>query len=136
MARLTEKQRQQIIADRVEGMSERKIAAKHGVSQTTVHNALKKAEPETVQKVSEKKQAITLDMFKYMDEQKGNAQKLLSNIVEALNDPEKLRRANVRDLATAYGIIFDKFTQAAPKESDEVLKQAREILGQFDGAIK
>lgn len=136
MARLTEKQRQQIIADRVEGLSERKIAAKHGVSQTTIHNALKKAEPETVQKVSEKKQAITLEMFEYMDQQKGAAQILLTNIVEALNDPEKLRRANVRDLATAYGIIFDKFTQAAPKEGDDVLKRAQEILGQFNGAIK
>lgn len=134
-SRLTGKKRKQIIADRVEGMSFRKIAAKYGISDYAVRKIVK-SDPGFTQKIAQKKEQDTLEMLEYMDQQKTSAQKLLSAIIEALNDPEKLARANVRDLATAYGIIADKFIQAAPKNGDEILQKAREILGGVDGVIK
>ena len=134
-ARVTGKKRKQIIADRIEGMSIRKLAEKYGVSRYAVELAIK-SDPEFSQKMTQKKEQDTLEMLEYMDRQKTNAQKLLSAIIEALNDPEKLARANVRDLATAYGIIADKFIQASPKNGDEILQKAREILGGIDGVIK
>ena len=92
--------------------------------------------PDSVQMCTQKKEENTLDMLKYMESQKGNAQNLLTNMILAMSDPAKLEKANVRDLATAFGIIFDKFTQASPRATDELLNRAREILGGINGAIK
>lgn len=71
-------------------------------------------------------------MLAYLDAQKGSVQKLLTSIVEAINDPEKLQRANVRDLATAYGIFADKYLQAAQARggggaASELLKSLQEL---------
>ena len=88
------------------------------------------------QKITEKKEQNTLDMLAYMDGQKPKIQQLLANIVEALDDPTKLARANVRDLATAYGIIYDKITASAPKTNEEYLQKARDILGNIHGVIE
>jgi len=118
-AKLTDKTRKRIITDRANGMTERQIAAKYGVSQTTVHNTLKN-DPTTVQIVSEKKEANTMDMLAFMDSQKGKAQQLIQHIIEALDDPEKLARTNPRDLATALGIIADKFLDNTPKAAQAV----------------
>lgn len=133
-ARLTDKQRKQIIADRADGLSLRKLAEKYGVSHSTIKNTLDR-DGETVQICTHKKEANTLEMLVYMDAQKGKAQELLSKILEALGDPDKLARSNVRDLATAYGIIADKFIQTAPTGGDDVLARAREMLGGIDGVI-
>lgn len=134
-AHLTNKKKKQIIADRIEGMSLRKIADKHGCSEYAVRQAIKN-DPDFAAKIAKKKEQNTKEMLEYFTEQKGKAQQLLSSIIEALSDPDKLARANVRDLATAYGIIADKFLQTAPRESDELLQKAKEILGAYDGAIK
>lgn len=133
--KLTPKQKKRIIADHVDGISNVQIAKKFGVSETTIRRVLK-SDPETAKLVEEKKQQNTLDMLAYMDGQKGYAQEVLRNILEALNDPEKLKRANVRDLSTAYGIIVDKFCGAAPKQNDELLSKAKEILNGVASVIE
>ena len=132
---LTDKQKKQIIADRANGMSFREVGRKYGVSDTTVRRVCK-GDPITSQLAADKKEQNTLDMLQYMDCQKPKIQSLLANIIEALNDPEKLKRANVRDLATAYGIIYDKITASAPKTNDELLNKAREVLGGVHGVIE
>ena len=133
--KLTDRQKKQMIVDRAEGMTFESIANKYGVSTTTAQRVIK-GDPETAKKVQEKKDENTLDMLQYMDCQKPKIQSLLANIIEALNDPEKLKRANVRDLATAYGIIYDKITASAPKTNDELLNKAREVLGGVHGVIE
>lgn len=134
-ARLSDKQRKMIIADRVRGVSIGDIAKKYHIAKSTVHRVVKR-DPETERAALRKKEQNTQDMLAYMDEQKGRAQQLLSQIIEALSNPEKLARANVRDLATAYGIIADKFIQTAPNSDAELLAKAKEILGGVDGVIK
>ena len=134
-ARLTDKQKKQIIADRVKGASLGDLAKKYHVAKSTILRVVNR-DPETERRATAKKEQNTLDMLAYMDAEKGRAQKLLSQIIEALGDPEKLARANVRDLATAYGIIADKFIGAAPSSSADALRRAREILGAIDGVIK
>ena len=133
--KLTDRQKKQMIVDRAEGMTFESIANKYGVSTTTAQRVIK-GDPETAKKVQEKKDENTLDMLQYMESQKDSIQKLLTAIVEALNDPTKLARANVRDLATAYGIIYDKITASAPKTNDELLNKAREVLGGVHGVIE
>lgn len=125
--RLTDKQRKQIIADRVNGLSFRQIAAKYGVSTKTVQRTIQN-QPQVLQKATEKKEQNTLDMLSYMDTQKGKAQELLNNIILALNNPEKLAKANVRDLATAYGIIADKYIQLMPKDNAEAFAKLDELI--------
>lgn len=136
VAKLNDRQKKQIIADRAQGLSLKKLAVKYGVSKTTIGRVCQN-DPETGKKVALKKEQNTLDMLAYMDQQKEYAQDVLKNILVALNDPEKLKRANVRDLSTAFGIIVDKFVGTEPKNaSDELLQKAKEILGGFDGVIK
>lgn len=135
MAKLSDKDRKKMILDRVSGMKYKQIAEKYHVSETTARNVCK-SDPKIAERCANKKEANTLEMLAYMDAQKGKAQELLSKILEALGDPDKLARSNVRDLATAYGIIADKFIQAAPTCGGDVLARAREMLGGIDGVIK
>ena len=132
---LTDAQRKAIIADRVNGMTFRAIAKKHKTSATTVQRILN-GNPETVQRVAEKKEQNTIDMFAFMDSQKGKVQEVLENIVIAMNNPEKLAKTSPRDLATAYGILVDKYCMISPKDSEEMLNKAKAVLGNIDGAIK
>ena len=133
--KLTDRQKKQMIVDRTEGMTFRDIGKKYGVSDTSVRRVCN-SNPEISRLVADKKEQNTLDMLQYMDCQKPKIQSLLANIIEALNDPVKLQRANVRDLATAYGIIYDKITASAPKTNEELLNKAREILGGVHGVIE
>lgn len=133
--KLTDKDKKKIIVERSDGASLSRLAEKYHVSKTTISRVCT-GDPETQRRVTAKKEQNTLDMLAYMDGQKGKAQELLSKIIEALGDPEKLARANVRDLATAYGIIADKFIGAAPTSSEDALRRAREILGAINGVIK
>lgn len=133
--KLTDKQHKKLIARYAECNNLSQVAREFNVSVPTVKRHIEKDE-EALKLFRQKKEENTLDMFKYMEGQKGKIQELLTNIISALNNPEKLARANARDLAMAYGILFDKATQSAPKASDEYLQKAREILGGIDGAIK
>lgn len=135
MAKLSDKDKKKIMVDSANGMSERQIAAKYHVSNATIHRVLA-GNPETKQIVAQKKEQNTLEMLEFMDAQRGRAQELLTAIVDAMNDPEKLAKANVRDLATAFGIIADKFIQASPKANDGLLQKAADILGNINGVIK
>ena len=132
--KLTDRQKKQMIVDHAEGMAFREIGRKYGVSDTTVRRVCK-SDPETSRIVAEKKEQNTLDMLAYMEGQKPKIQKLLANILEAMDDPAKLARTNPRDLATAYGIIYDKITASAPKTNEEYLQKARDILGNIHGVI-
>lgn len=109
-ARLTDKQKKMIIADYVELGSYNAVAKRHGVSVTTVIRVCENEE--TKQKVIEKKEENTLDMLAYMDSKKEQAQGIIDLYLSALADPEKLERATVNNIATALGIIVDKFTGA------------------------
>ena len=133
--KLSDKQHKDMIRRYAETGNYSQVAREYGVSVTTVKRHVD-GDTETLSIVNHKKEQNTLDMLQYMDCQKPKIQSLLANIIEALNDPVKLQRANVRDLATAYGIIYDKITASAPKTNEELLNKAREILGGVHGVIE
>lgn len=118
MAKLSDAQRKKIIADRVNGMTFRKLAAKYGVSTTTIQKVLKR-DPSLVQKVTQKKEKNTQDMLAFLDSQSESAQEFVTMALEAIKDPAKLEKASVQTIAVALGIVIDKFTQAKPKSEDE-----------------
>lgn len=118
MAKLTDRQRKHLIADRANGMSLSKLAAKYNVSVWAVRQTLEK-NPEAAEKCRQKKEQNTLDMLAYMDARKSVAQDLVDAILTDMADPERRAAASFRELATALGILVDKFTATAPKKENE-----------------
>jgi hypothetical protein len=133
-ARLTDMQKKQIIADYVELGSYNAVAKKHRVSATTVKK-LVIADAQSVRKCEHKKEQNTLDMLAYMDSRKASAQEFIDLALESIKDPRKLDKAGLQSIATALGIIVDKFIQTAPERDSDTMKKAREILGDVKSAI-
>lgn len=114
-ARLTDEQKKKIIADYVESGSYRATAKKFGISNSTVRK-LCTSDCEIVQKCAQKKEQNTADMLAYMDSRKEQAKGIIDSYLEALADPEKLEKTPIQQIATAMGIVVDKFV-TQPTES-------------------
>ena len=118
MAKLTDKQRKKIIAESVNGSSIRALAAKYGVSTTTIQRVLK-SDTELTQKVAQKKAENTVSILAFMDSKKNDVCALIDKLLAAMADDDKLAAATVNQLATAMGIVIDKYTaNEAFKTSD------------------
>lgn len=118
MAKLTDKQRKKIIAERVEGATIRALAAKYGVSPYTIQQVLK-SDTELTQKCAQKKAENTVSVLAFMDSKKNDVCALIDKLLAAMADDDKLAAATVNQLATAMGIVIDKYTaNEAFKTSD------------------
>lgn len=111
-ARLTDKQKKKIIADYSECGSYAATARENGVSDKTV-KAIVESDPETSRISEQKKKENTLDMLAYMDSRKDKAQKVIDDYLNALSSKEKIKNAKLSEIATALGIVVDKFTKNA-----------------------
>jgi IS30 family transposase len=107
-ARLTDKQKKKIIADRADGLSIRQLANKYHTSTTTIHRTLK-SDPETEQKVTQKKEENTADILAYMESKKSVVCNIIGIGLDVLCDPEKLKTANPSQITTALGTLIDKW---------------------------
>ena len=107
-ARLTDKQKKKIIADRADGLSIRQLANKYHTSTTTIHRTLK-SDPETEQMVTQKKEENTADILAYMESKKSVVCQIIGIGLEVLCDPEKLKTANPSQITTALGTLIDKW---------------------------
>ena len=116
-SRLTDKQKKDIIADYVETGSYRATAKRFGVSDNTVKKICAQ-NADIAQKCAQKKEQNTKDMLAYMDSRKGQAQGIIDKYLEKLADPEKLESATISQIATAMGIVVDKFMDNTTKEED------------------
>ncbi len=130
-ARLTDKQKKQIIADRADGVSIRKLAEKYRTSATTIHRILK-CDPETEQKVTHKKEQNTADILAYMESKRDIVCEILGKGLSILNDEEKLREASPAQITTALGTLIDKWAMisggpADISKEDELSKSLREL---------
>lgn len=123
-ARLTDKQKKKIVADRADGMSLSQLSAKYGVSKTTIHRVLK-SDPETEQIVTRKKEQNTADVLAYMDSKRDIVCEILGKGLDALNSPDKLAEASPAQITTAMGTLIDKWAESAErsgKNQDEAVK--------------
>lgn len=111
MAKLTDRQRKKIIAERAEGLSIRALAKKYNVSASTISRTLEN-DPKTVQKVTQKKEENTVAILAYMDDKKKDVCDILDKLLEAVKDEEKIAKTPLNQLATTIGILIDKFTAA------------------------
>lgn len=113
MAKLTDKQRKMIIADRTEGSSIRALAAHYKVSTTTIQSVLKsdtELMQKMAQKVEEKRAENTKSVLAYMDAKKEKVCGILDKFLDALQSSEKIEGATLSQIATAMGILIDKYT--------------------------
>lgn len=107
-SKLTDKQKKEIIADRVTGMSFRAVAKKYGVSTTTVQRVVN-GNPDVARLVTQKKEQNTVDIIEQLDRRKGEVIQIIDLCLDALSDPEKYDRASVQTIATTLGILIDKW---------------------------
>lgn len=111
MAKLTDKQKKKIIADYVETQNYSEVARMNGVDESTVRRIVKSEDYKDITKKAEqKKEENTKDILEYMDKiydkQKSIIDLSLSALEEKLKSPDMFM--NVKDIATVYGVIFDK----------------------------
>ncbi len=105
MAKLTDRQRKQIIAEYVDGgTSQRALAEKYKVSLGTISKIL--SDEESTQKVSLKKKENEQSMLQYLDSRKDKAQELIEE--KGNGDPNALFRVGLFiflfSSAYSYGI--------------------------------
>ena len=131
-ARLTDKQKKRIIADYVELGSYNAVAKKHHVSDATVKRVVS-ADSETKRKAEHKKAENTADVLAHMERQKDKVCGVLDKYLDAMQDEGKIGRANLLQLATAMGILIDKYTAASG--NGQSLKKLDELLGQIGGVV-
>ena len=99
------------------------VAKKHNVSATTVKNTVLKNN-ESVKKCEQKKEQNTADILEFMDKKKDDVCSIISLYLSELQNSDKLQRASIQSIATSLGIVIDKFTKDAQKQSDTSLFDA------------
>ena len=115
-ARIGDRKRKKIILDRVEGMSYRAIASKYKVSEYAVRKIVKE-DPDFAEKIAQEKARNARAMVDYLEDRRWQAQEIIGKMLSAMTDEEKLKDSSVRELATAFGILVDKFTENARTEA-------------------
>ena len=107
--KLTDKQKKKIIADYIDNNNYSETARMNNISETSVRRIVKGNEGIT-EKVEQKKEENTQDMFEYMKNKNNDKKRIVDLCFEALD--KKLSNldmfTNVKDIATVYGIIMDK----------------------------
>ncbi len=130
-AQLTDKQRKRIIADYVEIGSYNATAKKHGVAPNTVKKIVQ-SDVRIAKKCEQKREENTRDMLEYMESRREQAQGVIDLYLSALADPTKLELATLSQIATALGIVVDKFTKTAevhdkPGIMDKIVEAVKNI---------
>lgn len=136
MAKLTDKQRKRIIAEYVEGgTSQRKLAEKYHVSPYLIRSILSE-DKNLTQKISHKKEENTQSVLAFMDSKKQTVCDLIDKLLAAMGDEDKIAATPLNQLATAMGIVIDKYTAGeTPKTADTAannLFEAVEAIGEED----
>lgn len=109
--KLTDKQKQKIIADYINNQNYSETGRMNNVSDKTVRRIVDdERNINVVEKVEQKKEENTKDILEYMDKIYDKQKRIIDLSLEALID--KLQKpdmfTNVKDIATVYGVIFDK----------------------------
>lgn len=126
-SKLTDKQKKEIIADYAESGSYRATAKKYGVSAMTVKRVCEK-DVTTLQKVTQKREQNTADILDYMESRKDKAKDVLDAYMNALQNPDKIEAAKLSEIATAMGIVIDKFINNPMKHQLDKQKLEIELL--------
>lgn len=121
--KLTDKKKKKIIADYTNNHNYSETARMNKVSDNTVRNIVNN-NPDVSKKFEQKKEENTQNILDYLDsiaEKQIEVINLsLKRMTDKLKKPDDYRYLNIKDVATAYGIIYDK----ALKSKELKLKNA------------
>lgn len=138
MAKLTDKQRKKIIADYIDTNNYKETARMNNTTDTTVRRLLKQEDKTVLKKVAQKKEENVQSTIEYMQTQHDTKKRILDKLLKAIEDKSTNvdMFTNVKDLATAYGIIVDKEIKVlelrnTTKENEEISK-VKELLGKIN----
>ena len=114
MAKLTDKQKKKIVADYVETNNYSETARINNVNEKTVRRIVK-ADTEILEKAEQKKKENTESTLQYMQKQHETKKRILDKLLNAIEEKSDNidMFTNVKDLATAYGILLDKELKVA-----------------------
>jgi len=137
LQKLTDKQKKKIIADYVDNGNYKETGRMNNTTATTVRTLVKNSDKTTLNKITQKKEENTESTLEYMQSQHNTKKRILDNLLKAIESKSTNvdMFTNVRDLATAYGIIVDKELKVlelknAHKEN-EGLAKVRELLSKI-----
>ena len=106
--KLTDKKKQKIIADYVENGNYSETARMNEISDKTVKRLVDSCE-DVVKKAEQKKEENTQDMIQYLESKKQDAFDLVEMFMNGMADEEKIQKTSINQIATAMGIVIDKF---------------------------
>ena len=139
--KLNDKQKKRIVADYYENQNFSLTARNNGVSLDTVRKLVMKDE-DYVRKLAQKKEENTLSTLDYMQTQHETKKRILDKILKGIEiKAEDIDMfTNIKDLATAYGIILDKELKLLElrrnSSNNEDLNKVRELLSKIEDGVK
>lgn len=107
--RIEQERRMKILADYTLEGSYRAAARKNGVSPDTVRRIVRE-NPEMVQVADAQKNARARDLMSYMQGKADTVCDIIDNGLGVLSDPERMKEAKLRDIATMMAILIDKWS--------------------------
>lgn len=122
-ARLTDRQKQKILADYVQLGSYNATAKLNGCALNTVKK-LVKTNADIAELCNRKKEENTADVLAYMDAHKDLVCSFIGKGLEMLNDPDKLASANLSQITTAMGTLIDKWAMIGGSPANTVKDDA------------
>lgn len=114
-AKLTDKQKKRIVVDYVETQNYSETARRNKTSATTVKRIVD-ADKTTLKKVEHKKEQNTVEILEALGSQTPKVIEFIDLSLDRLKEALPYAK-NVRDIATAVGIMIDKYTAIAPKNN-------------------
>lgn len=137
MPKLTDKQKKKIIADYIETQNYSETGRMNNVSVNAVKNIVI-ADEETANKFKQKKEENTQSTIEYMKTQHETKKRILDKILTAIETKaENIDMfTNIKDLATAYGIILDKELKVLELQrgsaNNEDIGKVKELLSKIE----
>lgn len=120
--RFTDKEKKQIIADYIDCENYSAVARKYGCSRTAVYKIVN-ADSESCGKLQDKKEENTQDILAHMEEKKKDVCVVIDALLESMKDEKKIGRANIQQVATALGIVIDKFTEHSEASDNGMMEE-------------
>lgn len=128
--KLTDEQKKNITADYVNCQNYSEVARKYNLSVEAIRLIVKE-DKDLLKKLETKKQENTISTLEYMQEQHEAKKRILDKLLRSIElkaeDIENIDKMNIKDLATAYGIILDK--ELKLKEIDQKLNENTNFSG-------
>ena len=107
--RIEQERRMKILADYTLEGSYRAAARKNGVSPDTVRRIVRE-NPDMVKVADTQKNARARDLMSYMQGKADTVCDIIDNGLGVLSDPQRMKEAKLRDIATMMAILIDKWS--------------------------